>query len=157
MKYALAHNLTISLLLLALAGSSLPVNAESGSASAWAEQFRRAEWVSRLRIEGIGSLINPSMSRTQLLAVQGYRYTASVVRVWKGEQAGTISFQVDLSDCPQLLDVDQEYIVFGSTNYRGNLQSHSCKDLVSVDDAGQLPMVLDQYAESRQVVGRSGS
>lgn len=124
------------------------ITAETPGNEALAEQYKRAEWVSRVRIEGVGSLIQPSLSRPQMVAVQAYRYTASVVQGWKGGQSGTIKFQVTLSDCHRRLEVDREYIIFGATNYRGGLQSRGCTDLINMEEAGELPKVLNHYANS---------
>ncbi|MCW8194304.1 hypothetical protein F6455_05865 [Proteobacteria bacterium 005FR1] len=130
--------------------------AESSPSPEWAKQYQRAEWVSRVRIESVGSLINPSLSGAKVVAIQGYRYNASVVDGWKGEQGGRIRFRVDISDCHRQLAVDREYIVFGSTNHRGGLQSYSCDDLVSVDQAASLPGFLDQYSQSsRRLAGEA--
>jgi hypothetical protein len=140
--------------LLAIAPSA---KAEVAQTPQWANQYQRAEWVSRVRIESVGSLINPSLSRNHLVAVQGYRYNASVVNDWKGGQKGDIRFQVDISDCHRLLTVDREYVVFGSINIRGGLQTYSCDDLISIEEAGSLLGFLDEYSRSsQQLVGQSG-
>lgn len=158
-KYALVQfNRCCLTSVLLFTGAAFAADSPPAPSGAWAGQYQRAEWVSKVRIEGVGSLINPSLSRTQLVAVQAYRYTASVVRGWKGEHAGTITFQVDLNDCHELLDVDREYIVFGSSNHRGVLHSRSCKDLINFEDAGQLPMFLDEFLEAADpVVGQADS
>lgn len=119
----------------------------SAETDALAEQFQRADWVSKVRIEGVGSLVQPSLSRPQMVAVQAYRYTASVLQGWKGGQSGTIRFEVNISDCHRLLEVDREYIVFGSTHYRGSLQSRGCADSISMEEAGELPEVLNEYSD----------
>ncbi|MEX1033270.1 MAG: hypothetical protein WDZ30_07900 [Cellvibrionaceae bacterium] len=133
-----------SAFLLLVVGIPAIAEPEEAPTEGWVEQFKRAEWVSRVRIEGVGSLVNPALSRSQLLAIQGYRYNASVIRAWKGEQAGTIKFQVDLGDCNQALEVDGEYVVFGSTDHQGRLQSFSCEDLVGVESATGLLPALDR-------------
>lgn len=140
-----------------LALISVSAAAEVAQTPQWVKQIQRADWVSRVRIESVGSLINPALSRTQLVAIQGYRYNASVVNDWKGNQDGNIRFQVDISDCDRTLTVDQEYVVFGSINSRGGLQSYHCEDLVSIEDADSLLGLLDEYSRSRQLVGQSGS
>jgi len=126
---------------LALFALCLSAAAEEGS---WQSRYQQADWVARLRIEGVANLINPAMSRNQALAVQGRRYNALVLHKWKGEAEGPIRFQVDLGDCAELLEVDTQYIVFGSRNFRGELQAFSCEDLISVAEAQELPALLDE-------------
>lgn len=135
--------------------SGSPNAIETASTAGFAEQYQRADWVSRVRIEGIGSLVHPALSRPQMVAVQAYRYNASVIRAWKGEQAGTIKFQVALSDCPRPLQVDREYIVFGTVDHRGKLGTRSCEDLVGVEEAPQLPAALNEYLD--RGTGQAGS
>lgn len=122
----------------------------------WATQYAEAEWVSRVRIESIASLINPSMSRNRHLAVQAYRYRASVVEQWKGGQSGTIRFEVELSNCSARLQVDREYIVFGTTDHRGGLEGHRCDVLISVEEAGPLPDILGQHSRKQGADAASG-
>lgn len=108
------------------------------------EMFQKSEWVLRLHIEGVGQLVNPAMSRNHLMAVQGYRYSASVLQSWKGEQSGTIRFQVELDDCPHILQVDREYIVFGSSNYHGVLETDSCEKIVAPEETDALLPQLER-------------
>lgn len=115
------------------------------AAPSWGEMFEKSEWVLRLNIEGIGQLVNPAMSRNQLMAVEGYRYSASVVHAWKGGHQGTIRFQVDFSDCPSILQVDREYIVFGSSNFHGVLESDNCDKIIALDEAQALLPELDKF------------
>lgn len=109
-----------------------------------AEIFKDSEWVLHLHIEGVGQLVSPAMSRNQLMAVEGYRYSASVLQAWKGEHQGTIRFQVDFSDCASVLQVDREYIVFGSSNFRGALESDACEKIIALDEAKALLPQLDK-------------
>jgi hypothetical protein len=140
-----------------IAAAATAATAESTSSPEWATQYQRAEWVSAVRIESVGSLINPSLSRAHLVAIQGYRYNASVLEDWKGKQEGRIRFEVDISDCHRLLTVNKEYVVFGHVNSRGHLQSYRCEDLVSLEEATALPGLLDEFRRSSpQLVGQSG-
>lgn len=121
---------------------------EAGGAAAqpdWAAIFENSEWVLHLNIEGIGQLVNPAMSRNQVMAVEGYRYSASVLQSWKGEHKGTIRFQVGFSDCSRILQVDREYIVFGSSNFHGVLESDACEKIIAVDEAQALLPELDKF------------
>lgn len=144
-----ARQLAISLVILS---TSLLVAAEDGAKTekpkaakpGWAEMFRDAEWVSRLHIEGVGQLVNPSLSRNHLVAIQGYRYSASIVQSWKGDHSGTIRFQVALNDCPRVLQVDSEYIVFGSSDLRGTLESDSCDKIIALEEADPLLPQLEK-------------
>lgn len=131
--------------------------AEPGPGGASEQRFRQAEWVSQLQIEAVGNLVVPAMSRSRLSVVQGYRYSASVIRSWKGEQREVIRFRVDLSDCQRMLQVGAQYVVFGTVDYRGNLQSRNCDDLVPVAEAGTLLAELDTLGKGRQVSAQSGS
>lgn len=135
---------------LALFALCLSAAAEDGS---WQSRYLQAGWVAKLRIEGVANLINPAMSRSQALAVQGRRYNALVLQKWKGEAQGPIRFQVDLGDCAELLEVDTQYIVFGSRNYRGELQAYSCDDLIDVGEAQALPALLDELKNATPPVG----
>lgn len=146
----------VSTILFALSGTG-PVFAEDTPEGEWEARFQNAKWVSQLRIEGLGSLIVPSMSRPRLTVVQGYRYTASVVKAWKGDQNGAIRFRVDLGDCPEPLEVDREYVVFGFVDHRGQLQSRSCDHLVAIENAGPLLIKLEALSHSPQIAGQSGS
>lgn len=130
--------------------------APPGGEQKWEAQYQQADWIARLRIESVASLINPSMSRDQLVAVQGYRYQASVVDHWKGNSTEKLRFQVDLGDCPSRLDVDKEYIVFGAVNYRGDLQSYACADIISLEQAQDLPSLLDRIKASPQLAEKGG-
>lgn len=154
----------VSIILLALFGT-VPVSADDAPGvgsegereAEWEARFRNAKWVSHLRIEGLGSLIVPSMSRPRLKVVQGYRYSALVVKAWKGDQNGSIRFRVDLGDCQEPLEVDREYVVFGSVDHRGHLQSRSCDHLVAIENAGPLLIKLNALSHSHQIAGQSGS
>lgn len=128
-------------IILALLASTALADQDSGSEAGTsrtanlAEIFENSEWVLRLHIEGIGQLVNPSMSRNHLMAIHGYRYTASVLQSWKGDHKGTIRFQMKFNDCPQILEVDREYIVFGSSTFHGQLESDACEKIIALDDA----------------------
>lgn len=117
------------------------------------ETFNKAEWVSTVKIEDVRSLVNQAMSQTKtFFAVQGYRYSASVVQDWKGPHAAdeTLKFRVDLSDCRDQLVVDNEYIVFGSSNHRNTLQVLSCDDLVSSENMEPLMEPLKELSKSHR-------
>jgi hypothetical protein len=137
-----------------LLSAGCPLAAASDSLEAWERQYQRAEWVAGVQIESVSSLVNPSLSQNRFVAVVGYRYTASVTRNWKGGQGGTIQFQVNLSDCGQLLEVDHEYIIFGTTSHRGNLRSLNCEDMIRLEESDQLPVVLDTFSQRRQISAR---
>lgn len=115
--------------------------------------FNRAEWVSTVKIEDVRSLVNQAMSQTKsFFAVQGYRYSASVVQDWKGPYGAEeiLKFRVDLSDCRDQLVVDNEYIVFGTSNYRDSLQVLSCDDLVSSENMKPLMDPLKELSKSHR-------
>lgn len=117
------------------------------------ETFSKAEWVSTVKIEDVRSLVNQAMSQTKsFFAIQGYRYSASVVQDWKGPHTAedTLKFRVDLSDCRDQLVVDNEYIVFGSSNHRNILQVLSCDDLVSSENMALLMEPLKELSKSHR-------
>jgi len=117
------------------------------------ETFNKAEWVSTVKIEDVRSLVNQAMSQTKsFFAVQGYRYSASVVRDWKGPYAAaeTLKFRVDLTDCRDQLVVDNEYIVFGTSNYRDSLQVLSCDNLVASENMKPLMDPLAELSKSHR-------
>ena len=111
------------------------------------ERFHAAEWVSMVKIEGIGALINPTLSQsTNFTVMQAYSYSGSVLKDWKGGQPENIKFRVDLTDCKEALRRDGEYVVFGVINTRGGYQSMSCDDLIAAEDDASLIQTLDQFS-----------
>jgi hypothetical protein len=103
---------------------------------AWEGRYQSAEWVSLVRIESLNSLINPSMSaESGAMAVQGYSYTLTVLQDWKSGSNNGDKLRVDLSDCPILLILDNDYLVFANRNYRGQLQLQSCQHFIHANDA----------------------
>ncbi|GAB1268635.1 hypothetical protein NBRC116493_18880 [Aurantivibrio infirmus] len=117
------------------------------------ESFNKAEWVSTLKIEGVRSLVNQAMSQTKpYVAIQGYRYSASVLKDWKGSHTvdDTVKFRVDLTDCMDQLELDGEYVVFGTSNYRNSLQVFSCKDLISIEAMQPLMSPLTELSNSHR-------
>lgn len=144
------RQLTIALITLCmslLATADDDSNPAAGSDYAqpdWAAMFRNAEWVAQLHIESVGQLVNPSLSRNQIIAIDGYRYSAVVVKSWKGDHGDAIRFQVRLNDCPYGLQVDGEYIVFGSSDVRGLLGTDSCDKIIPVEQSELLRTQLEQ-------------
>lgn len=111
------------------------------------ERFHTAEWVSMVKIESIGALINPTLSQsTNFTVMQAYSYSGSVLKDWKGAQPERIKFRVDLTDCKDALKRDGEYIVFGVINSRGAYQSMSCDDLIAYDQNEALLQTLDKFS-----------
>ncbi len=108
--------------------------------TAWVSRFERAEWVAMVRIEGVSSLVNQALSaESGMLAVQGYSYNLSVKHQWKAnDESASTKLRVDLSDCPILLTLDSEYLVFAKRNYRGQLQLESCDHVVHASEAGTV-------------------
>ena len=118
---------------------SLPMSLE--------DRFRAAEWVSMVKIEGIGALINPTLSQsTNFTVVQAYSYSSAVLKDWKGTQPEQIKFRVDLTDCKEPLKREGEYVVFGVINNRGGYQSMSCDDLIFYNQDEALLQTLDQFS-----------
>ena len=103
---------------------------------AWESHYQKAEWVGYVRVESIHSLLNQALSsESGLLAVQGYSYGVSVLQHWKSDSGEEGKLRVDLSDCPVLMALDSEYVVFASRNYRGQLQLYSCEHIVHASEA----------------------
>ncbi len=106
----------------------------------WAVAYEQADWVSLVRVESKGTLINRSMSQIPgVVAVQGYSYNSSLLRTWKGAAGSkVVKFRVDLTDCQQELQVNGEYVVFGFLNTHGKHQVASCSTMVPKADAEAL-------------------
>lgn len=108
-------------------------------------RFHQAEWVSLISVEGLGTLVNPSMTKAyRFSTVQAYNYLASVQKNWKGGQPESFKFRVDFTDCQQVLELDGEYIVFGVVNIYGKYQSMSCDDIIAFDSNASISARLDQ-------------
>lgn len=118
---------------------------------AWESRFQESEWVSLVRIESLNSLVNPSLSAESGLAVvQGYSYTLSVLQDWKSGSDDSVKLRVDLSDCPVLLALDNDYLVFASRNYRGQLQLQSCEHFVHAGEATPVVSLLNKLHSNDQ-------
>lgn len=112
-------------------------------------RYHHSEWVSLVKVESVQSLINPTLSSySGMTAVQGYSYSVSVVQDWKSGEKDPVKLRVDLSDCPLLLAIDNEYLVFARQNYRGGLQVSSCKDMVHRNDISAVLPVLEALKQS---------
>ena len=120
---------------------------------AWEARFDKAEWVSLVHIESIHSLVNQSLSADAgMLAVQGYSYALTINQQWKTTNANLTKLRVDLSDCPLLLTLDGDYIVFARRNYRGQLQLDSCDNVVHATEAEAVINWLNNEKSERQAV-----
>lgn len=123
------------------------INAEEASVEPhWKERLDASDWVSFVRIESIHSLVNPALStESGMMAVQGYSYTLSVLNNWKGEaEKASPKLRVDLSDCPILMVLDTDYVLFADKNYRGNWQLKSCEHFMPKSEAASLLSFLNQ-------------
>ena len=111
----------------------------------WQDKIEASEWVALVRVESVHSLVSPAMSHhSELTAVQGYNYTLSVLRDWKGSSGQNKSkLRIDLSDCPVLMVLDTDYVVFANTNYRGHWQLKSCQHFVPLSEAASLVSLLN--------------
>ena len=151
-KKALLINLLVLVFPLTIFADT--VDNEAGKAidsEAWQQRFQRSEWVSLVRVESVQSLINPSLtSQSGMTAVQGYSYSLSVVQDWKAAKSDVVKLRVDLSDCPLLLALDNEYLVFASENYRGGLQIKQCDDLLHRNDAIPVMSLLESLKETQK-------
>jgi hypothetical protein len=123
----------------------LVAEVETALDPAWKTRYQEAEWVSLVRIESLNSLVNPSMSaESGAMAVQGYNYSVTVLQDWKAGSKDGDKLRVDLSDCPILLALDNDYLVFAKRNYRGQLQLKSCKHFVHATEAAAVIGFLNE-------------
>lgn len=113
------------------------------------QRYQQSEWVSLVKIESVQSLISPTLSnQSGLTAIQGYSYSLSILEDWKMGSQEPFKLRVDLSDCPLLLAIDNDYLVFARTNYRGSLQVSSCKDMVHRNDVGSFLPLLESLKQN---------
>jgi len=137
----------------------LGVAAETVVDEAWQQRLQQrlqqSEWVSLVHVESVQSLVNPALSgESRMVVVQGYSYSLSVLQQWKNVYAdpddGVIKMRVDLSDCPLLLALDNDYIVFANRNFRGGLQIRSCQHFIHGSEAAPVVTLLEQLHPSKQ-------
>ena len=139
---------------LLLAGGALGLWAENEQPPldpAWTERYEKADWVAMVRIESVASLVNPALSsESGMMVVQGYSYAMTVLQQWKSSAESPAKMQVDLSDCPLILGLDSDYVVFAARNYRNQLQLASCKHVLHSSEANSLISWLNAQSDSNQ-------
>ncbi len=108
------------------------------------QRFDDADMVAVVKVNYISELVNPAMSVQGLVAVEGYRYTARLMRSWKGLEQQNFKFSVKLSACTKRLKAKQEYLVFGNATRYKKFQASSCEDMVPLEEAEELMVGLDK-------------
>lgn len=111
------------------------------------QRFGEADLVSLVKVRFIGELVNPAMSVHGLIAVEGYVYTAEMLRQWKGVERNNIKLRVSLSDCHSRLQLDGQYVVFGKRGRDGDFYSFACRDMVLLEEAETLLGALDRLRD----------
>ncbi len=107
------------------------------------ERLESVDMVSLVRVNRVGNLVNPAMTTRGMMAVEGLRYTAGVLKGWKGVEQEIVTFRVDFSHCVNDLSVGEEYLVFSRQNIDGDLQTFSCGDMIPAAAAQDLVAELN--------------
>ncbi len=91
--------------------------------------YKQAEWVSLVKVTQVRQRINVSLSRAGMYSVDSFIYNLVVLGQWKGDGVQAVQLELPVEDCPNILEYQGEYIIFGQGS-SDHLHGISCEDLI---------------------------
>ncbi|MCX2784565.1 hypothetical protein [Microbulbifer thermotolerans] len=110
-----------------------------------AERFAEAELVAQVQINAIHRDVDNALSEPGMVAISGYVYSATSMRVWKGKADGLIAFRLGFESCDKKLEKGARYLIFASPDSKGRLQLRGCDAVMEESEAAPLLARLKQF------------
>lgn len=119
--------------------------AQAGNGDSLAERFAEAELVAQVQISAIHRDVDNALSEPGMVAISGYVYAATSMRVWKGKADGLIAFRLGLESCDKKLEKGARYLIFATPDSQGRLYLRGCDAVLEESEAAPLLARLNQF------------